>query len=157
MFCSSVVSCTYNRAVLLTEISRTVLSEHLSLSDEDIAGVESICPLIIDACAEECQVRGRHLPTIFQKAASNTPHEYVAALRPESWTWLELLAAGVHLTSQQLAASLNVAFKEREYICELAAAWGTQRRELKLSTFVERCTQSVYSQFVPTSIVSAGC
>ena len=92
----------------------------------------------------------------FPKAASNTPHEYVAALRPESWTWLELLAAGVHLTSQQLATSLNVVFKEREYICELAAAWGTQRRGLKLSTFVERCTQSGYSQFVPTAIVSAG-
>ena len=89
------VAATYNRAVLLTEIPKTVLLDHLAVDASDLEEVDRVCQQIIFACGSELQTRGRHLPVIFERVVGTSVHEQSAALRPTNWTWIELWSAGV--------------------------------------------------------------
>ena len=108
------VEATYNRATLLTELTDVALSQHLNLSADDVRQVHLVCQLIRVTCANDAAVRGRHLPVVFGRDPCKSIHENALMLRPKSWTWLELLASGVQLSAQQLAASLNVVFEKED-------------------------------------------
>ena len=114
----SLVTATYDRAILLTEIANVVLTHHLRVPDAELNTISRIKAFIIEECESEMSTTGRHLPVVAPRDPSASPHSNVSALRPSTWSWLELLAAGVPLTSQQLAVALHVIFDEDTYLLD---------------------------------------
>jgi len=150
----SLVTATYDRAILLTEIAGGVLTNHLNVPDAELNIVTRINAVIIEECEGEMSTTGRHLPVVVPRDPSASPHANVSALRPSTWSWLELLAAGVPLTSQQLAVALHVIFDEDAYLSETNWNFNSTAGGLKLTTFAERCHQSGCGQFIPSAIMS---
>ena len=56
------------------------------------------------------------LPVVFERVIAEDAHYSARALRPSTWTSVELLAAGVDLSAHQLAGSLHVVFEEDKHI-----------------------------------------
>jgi len=150
----ALVTATYDRAILITEVTRVVMTHHLKVPDEELDIISRVQAVILTECETEASVTGRHLPVVGQRDPSASPHANVAALRPSTWSWLELLAAGVPLTSQQLAMSLHVIFDEDKYLLDTNKAFGSVPSKLALTTFSERCHQSGCGQLVPSAITS---
>ena len=113
-----------------------------------------ISAVIVVERESEMSTTGRHLPIVLPRNPRVSTHANVAALRPATWSWLELLAAGVPLTSPQLASSLHGIYGEDQYVEETNQIFLTKAGGIKLSTFAERCRQSGCSQFIPTAIHS---
>jgi len=150
----SLVTATYDRAILLTEIASGVLTNHLNVPDAEMNMVTRISAVIVVECEDEMSTTGRHLPVVMPRDPSVSTHANVSALRPSTWSWLELLAAGVPLTSQQFAAALHVIFDEDAYLLQTNKNFNPKAGELKLTTFAERCHQSGCGQFIPSAITS---
>ena len=150
----SLVTATYDRAILLTEIASGVLTNHLNVPDAEMNLVTRISAVIVVECEDEMSTTGRHLPIVLPRDPRVSTHANVSALRPSTWSWLELLAAGVPLTSQQLATALHVIFDEDAYLLSTNQNFNTKAGGLKLTTFAERCHQSGCGQFIPSAITS---
>ena len=80
------VTATYDRAILLTEITRVVMTHHLKVPDEELDIISRVQAVILTECETEASVTGRHLPVVGQRDPSASPHANVAALRPSTWS-----------------------------------------------------------------------
>ena len=60
--------------------------------------------------------------------AANGQHANIAALRPKTWSWIELLSAGVTLSGQQFASCLDVIFNENAYVDTTNKAFAEEAR-----------------------------
>jgi len=148
------VAATFNRAVLLPEITHSVLISHLKVPQSEVALIAGISADITVDCEGEMSVKFRYLPVVFARNPRASIHANVVALRPATWSWLELLAAGVPLTSPQLASSLHGIYDENKWVEETNKIFLTKADGWRLSTFAERCRQSGCSQMIPTAIHS---
>jgi len=150
----ALVAATFNRAVLLPEITHAVLIAHLKVPKSEVDLIASISADITMNCEDEMSVACRYLPVVFARNPRVSTHANVVALRPATWSWLELLAAGVPLTSPQLASSPHGIYDEDKFVEETNQIFLTKVDGIKLSTFAERCRQSGCSQMIPTAIHS---
>ena len=153
---TKLVQATYDRAVLLPDIADAVLTGHLGVGPEEMAKVHQVQAVVIQECAQELNVRGRFLPFVVPYVAANGQQANTSALRPRTWSWLELLSAGVTLSGQQFAACLDVIFNENAYVDSTNKAFSEEARvhkkkeaQKELFTFAERCAQSGCSQYIP--------
>ena len=78
----SLVTATYDRAILLTEIANVVLTHHLRVPDAELNIISRIKAFIIEECESEMSTTGRHLPVGVPRDPSASPHSNVSALRP---------------------------------------------------------------------------
>ena len=75
----SLVTATYDRAILLTEIAGSVLTNHLNVPDAEINMVTRISAVIVVECEGEMSTTGRHLPVVMPRDPSVSTHANVSA------------------------------------------------------------------------------
>ena len=132
---------TYNRAVLLGEISLPVLSEVLNISKTSLQVVSRMTRLISSQLsATEGQDDRRFMPPIPKEVADRNLsfYEYTRATRPTGWTWVQFIAAGAEVNFCHLSATLLEVFKETKHLSEC------RDRGTILHSFESRCKASGY-------------
>ena len=150
----ALVAATFNRAILLPEITHTVLISHFKLAQSEVDLVAGISADLLVECEGEQSVECRYLPIVFARNPRGSTHANVVALRPATWTWLELLAAGVPLTSPQLASALHGIYDEDDSVAKTNKIFLPKVDGWRLSTFADRCRQSGCGELIPTAIHS---
>ena len=137
---------TYDRAVLINEVSDFVLSTRLGLSQKDV-DIVGIVKIEADSVSQDglsrkdrffqspfglSTYRGRRLNHL----------ECVLNHRPQGWNWIEYIAAGGECDFNILAGIFDLVFKEKEHILSVA-------KTIKLYTFEERCKASGLNLSMP--------
>jgi len=132
---------TYNRAILLGEISTPVLTEVLKISKDSLRVVSQMTRSIgSQLSCTEGQDDTRFMPPIPEEARNKrlSFYDYVSATRPEGWTWVQYIVAGAQVNFCHLSATLVEVFKEKKHISEC------KDRGTILYSFEKRCKASGY-------------
>jgi hypothetical protein len=108
----SLTKATHNRAVLLTEISDFILTEHFGANALQVRALSAVKRQISFECVKQLDVVGRHYPIILPKLHTQNVEEAFYSIRPRHWTWAEAVAAGAIPSAIQLALVLECIYAE---------------------------------------------
>jgi len=132
---------TYNRAVLLVEISLPVLTDVLNISKESLRVVSQMTRSIGQQLSNtEGQDDTRFMPPIPKEVMDKglSFYEFTRAIRPPGWMWTQFITAGAQVNFCHLSATLLEVFKEAAHLSDCKS------RGTILHSFADRCRASGY-------------
>ena len=140
------IDVTYNRGVLLGEISELVFRTVLGLNDDEVETVMGKVQILVgQLCDADKEVKGRHLPKILPRLVGQ---ELVLAhkmIKPVNWTALDMVATGIDSQSYDVAEVVREIYDPEEK----RLSWQRGQQGV-YTTLRERCEVSGYEDFIPT-------
>ena len=130
------ISNTWDRAVLICEISDFVLQTQLRIPQDDLKKVKEVQAEVSNTLTAEQHIPDRFLEAPFHILPGKTLAESVSLHRPKGFSWLEYICAGGEPTGAHLSETLSCVFKEQEHIDTL------KRIGISIFSYQERCRAS---------------
>ena len=106
------VSC-YDRAILVTEVPKTVLGEFFGFSASDEKNLQRLVSTVAFECSAESHIVGRHLPPI--KATQGDFSDFIdftLSLKTRDWSYSQYAAAVPSPSAFQLAEAVKSVYNE---------------------------------------------
>ena len=130
---------TFDRAVLINEVSDFVINKKLGLAQSDIDIIHLVQAGAANTAKADISRCDRFFLSPFRLSSYQgrkiSHFESVLNHRPEGWNWIEYIAAGGECNFTLLANIFELVFKEKEHIQSMA-------KTIQLFTFEDRCKAS---------------
>ena len=150
---STLVKVTYNRAVLVIEITDFVFKTHLGVEDDQLKHIKVLQQKVASETQSDLDVKARFVPSALPRIASQDHVQAVNSILPSNWQWLDMLAAGLPLSAHHLAVMLEEVYSPSSLAFK-GPEWYPEHLKRHYHAFEEKCEASGLSELIPTVILN---